>query len=227
MPTSRRPRSSGFWSIPRGARQARDGEALFGTIDTWLIWKLTNGAVHVTDHTNASRTMLMNLATGEWDDDLLQLSSTSRERCCRGLSRRPRWSAYTAAGASGRGDSHRGHRRRSAGRARGTGLFPAGAYEEHVRHRMFRADAYRARRCPFRDNKLLATRARAGRLFAIEGSIFVAGAAVQWLRDKLGLLTTAAESETLARSVPDTGGVYFVPAFVGLGAPHWDGVRGA
>ena len=207
-----------------GARgKARDGALLFGNVDTWLIWKLTNGAVHVTDYTNASRTMLMNLATGDWDPELLSIFDI------------PRAMLPGIAPSSGRVGTIGGdlfgaeipisgiagdQQAALAGQAcfkpglskntYGTGCFAlthVGAKEPHSKHR------------------LLGTRAAAldaRPQFAVEGSVFVAGAVIQWLRDSLGLIATAAESEGLAASVPDTGGVHVVPAFVGLGAPHWD-----
>ncbi len=203
--------------------QARPADLLFGNVDTWLIWKLTNGASHVTDFTNASRTMLMNLAAGEWDDELLTIFGVPREmmpkivRIVGHLRRR-------GGGTSGQPDPHCGHRGGSAGGAVRTGLLFARPLEKHLWHRMFCADAF-GQRCAVSKNRLLSTRAASAdgtAQFAVEGSVFIAGAAVQWLRDKMQIISTAAESESIAASVPDTGGAYFVPAFVGLGAPHWD-----
>ena len=209
--------------VPDARSKARDGELLFGNVDTWLIWNLTNGAVHVTDFSNASRTMLMNLATGDWDYELLSIFGVPRAMLpeivpsskvvgvdCRGTF----WS----------GDSDRRHCGRSTGRAVRTGLFPAGLSKNTYGTGCF-ALMHTGAGQPLSKNKLLATRAASldqQAQFAVEGSIFIAGAAVQWLRDQLGLLASAAASDGAAKSVKDTGGVYLVPAFVGLGAPHWD-----
>ena len=196
---------------------ANDGEALFGTVDTWLIWKLTNGAVHVTDKTNASRTMLMDLATAEWDAELLNYFDIPRAMLPRIVD-----SCEVVGTTAG---EHLGREIPIAGIAgdqqaalAGQACFRAGLTKNTYGTGCF-ALMHTGQKVPVSQNRLLATAAADG--YAVEGSIFVAGAAVQWLRDKLGLLATSAESEALARSVPDTGGVYVVPAFVGLGAPHW------
>jgi glycerol kinase len=206
------------------ARQrARDGELLFGTVDTWLIWKLTNGAVHVTDASNASRTMLMDIGSGEWDGDLLNAFDIPEAML-------PRIAPSSSVVAMSNAD-HFGAEIPIAGIAGdqqaalfGQACFRAGLSKNTYGTGCF-ALMHTGGHQPVSDNKLLATRAAsAGRAaeFAIEGSIFIAGAAVQWLRDKLGILNTAAESRAAAESIQDTGGVYFVPAFVGLGAPYWD-----
>jgi glycerol kinase len=210
-------------AVPDARAKAKDGELLFGTVDSWLIWKLTGGSVHVSDHSNASRTMLMNIETGEWDDELLNTFDVPRAMLPTivpsskivGIADRQHFgSEIPIAGIAG------DQQAALAGQAcfrpglskntYGTGCFA-----------LMHTGAVR----PVSRNKLLATRAAGtdgSAQFAIEGSIFVAGAAVQWLRDKLGIIKTAAESEVFARSVPDSGGVYVVPAFVGLGAPYWD-----
>jgi glycerol kinase len=206
------------------ARQrARDGELLFGTVDTWLIWKLTNGAVHVTDASNASRTMLMDIGSGEWDGDLLNAFDIPEAML-------PRIAPSSSVVAMSNAD-HFGAEIPIAGIAGdqqaalfGQACFRAGLSKNTYGTGCF-ALMHTGGHQPVSDNKLLATRAAsAGRAaeFAIEGSIFIAGAAVQWLRDKLGILNTAAESRAVAESIQDAGGVYFVPAFVGLGAPYWD-----
>lgn len=204
-------------------RKARDGELLFGTVDTWLIWKLTNGAVHVTDYSNASRTMLMNLVTGDWDRELLETFGVPRAML-------PRIAASSGVVGTAAGE-HLGAEIPIAGIAGdqqaalfGQACFRAGLSKNTYGTGCF-ALMHTGSRQPVSKNKLLATRAASidsGAQFAIEGSIFIAGAAIQWLRDKLGIIQTAAESGHLAATVPDTGGVYFVPAFVGLGAPYWD-----
>ena len=177
----------------------------------------------MTDVSNASRTMLMNLRTGDWDADLLRIFDIPRAML---PAIRPS-SGVVGAGAgraSGRGNSDRRRGGRSAGRARRASLLPRRIIEEHLRHRLFRADAYGRPRAGLAATVCWrrAPRPWTARAFAIEGSVFIAGAAVQWLRDKLGVIAAAAESEALAESIPDNGGVYLVPAFVGLGAPHWD-----
>ena len=215
--------------VPRAAERARAGALAFGTIDTWLMWKLTGGAVHVTDPTNASRTLLFDIHTGAWDAalcDLLQVPAAVLPAV------RPSSGEFGATEASilgapvaiagvagdqqaalfGQGCVEPG----MAKNTYGTGCFllmNTGAQPVASRHGLVTTAA-----CD----------ARGGRAYALEGSVFVAGAAIQWLRDGLGLLKKAAESERLARSVDSTLGVYLVPAFVGLGAPHWDAeARGA
>jgi glycerol kinase len=202
---------------PEARAMAKDGEALFGTVDTWLIWKLTNGAVHVTDKTNASRTMLMDLATAQWDDDLLRYFDIPRAMLPR-IADSCEVVGTTAGEHFGREIPIAGIAGDQQAALAGQACFRAGLTKNTYGTGCF-ALMHTGRNVPVSQNRLLATAAADG--YAVEGSIFVAGAAVQWLRDKLGLLATSAESETLARSVPDTGGVYVVPAFVGLGAPHW------
>ena len=207
-----------------GARErARDGELLFGTVDTWLVWKLTNGGVHVTDVSNASRTMLMDLESGDWDDELLKVFDIPRAMLPRivgsseivGIVAREHLGAeIPIAGIAG------DQQAALAGQA----CFRPGLSKNTYGTGCF-ALLHTGSSAPISANKLLATRAASldeRPQYAVEGSIFIAGAAIQWLRDKLGVLTSAPESESVARSVPDTGGVYFVPAFVGLGAPYWD-----
>jgi len=210
-------------NVPGAREKARDGELLFGNVDTWLIWKLTNGAAHVTDATNASRTMLMSLETGAWDEELLRIFDVPRAMLPRIAPSSGLVGAISAEHFGGEipiagiaGDQQAALAGQACFRAGlskntyGTGCFALMHTGEHL---------------PVSRNRLLGTRAAstgAQPQFAIEGSVFVAGAAVQWLRDELGLIQNASESEPLAGSVPDTGGVYLVPAFVGLGAPYWD-----
>ncbi len=202
---------------------AKPADLLFGNVDTWLIWKLTNGAVHVTDHSNASRTMLMNLQTGEWDPELLSVFGLPLEMLptivpssgvC-GMAAKEHFGAeIPIAGIAGDQQAALfGQACFSPGLSKntyGTGCFALMHSGGHL---------------PVSKNRLLATRAASpngSAQFAVEGSVFIAGAAVQWLRDKLQIISSAAESEVVAASIPDTGGTYVVPAFVGLGAPHWD-----
>ena len=209
--------------VPDAERKAGDGELLFGTVDAWLVWKLTNGKVHVTDYSNASRTMLMNLATGGWDPELLDAFGVPGAMLPKIV---PSSSVVGVAAAE-----HLGAEIPIAGIAgdQQAALFGQACFRPGLSKNTYGTGCFAlmhtGSRQPVSQNKLLATRAAstdASAQFAIEGSIFIAGAAIQWLRDKLGMLKTAAESGELAATVGDTGGVYFVPAFVGLGAPHWD-----
>ena len=207
--------------IPGAREKARRGEILFGTVDSWLVWKLTGGRVHITDVTNASRTMLFNIRTLDWDQRLLdaldipramlpEVRSSSEVYTHIALDKTEVPIAGIAgdqqAALFGQGCFHPGEAKNTYG----TGCF-------------LLMNAGRA--IPRSQNGLLTTvAAEAGGevQYALEGSIFVGGAVIQWLRDELRLIGSAAESETLAGSVPDSGGVYIVPAFTGLGAPHWD-----
>ena len=209
-------------NVTGAASRAANGELLFGNIDSWLIWKLTNGRCHTTDVTNASRTMLMNLETAEWDDDLLRIFEVPRAMLPK---------IVASSGVVAEADpAHLGAAIPIAGIAgdqqaalAGQACFRPGLSKNTYGTGCF-ALLHSGARAPISKNRLLATRAAsfAGPAFACEGSVFVAGAAVQWLRDQLGFIESAADSEQLATSIPDNGGVYVVPAFVGLGAPHWD-----
>lgn len=210
-------------NVPDAKQKAHDGELLFGTVDTWLIWKLTQGAVHVTDPSNASRTMLMDIGTDDWDDELLRIFGVPRSMLPRIV---PSSSVAGVAAAE-----HFGAEIPIAGIAGdqqaalcGQACFRPGLSKNTYGTGCF-ALMHTGNRQPVSKNRLLGTRAASldqTAQFAVEGSIFIGGAAVQWLRDKMGIISTVAESEAMASSVPDTGGVYFVPAFVGLGSPHWD-----
>jgi glycerol kinase len=205
-----------------GAKQrAERGELAFGTVDSWLIWKLTGGVSHVTDVTNASRTMLFNLHTEQWDQELLALFEIPASLLPRIVSSSEICGKTTGvlegipiAGIAG--DQHAalfGQMCMQPGMVKctyGTGAFMLlNTGEKPVTSQ---------------SNLLttLAWRIGGRTSYALEGSIFIAGAVVQWLRDELQIIRTAEEIEVLAASVPDTAGVYFVPAFSGLGAPHWD-----
>lgn len=207
--------------IPGARERAERGELAFGTVDSWLIWKLTDGARHVTDATNAARTMLFNIHTLSWDDELLALLDVPRavlpdvvdsSGVC----------AKTAGVLTGvpiagiAGDQHAslfGQMCTEPGMVKctyGTGSFMLQNTGTHA---------------VTSHNKLLTTiawRMNGQTTYALEGSVFIAGAVVQWLRDELQIIRTSEEIGFLAASVNDTGGVYFVPAFAGLGAPHWD-----
>jgi len=203
--------------------RAEAGELAFGTIDSWLIWNLTGGKLHITDVTNACRTMLFNTGSMEWDDELLDwldvpravLPETHASSEVYGETDSDLFgAAIPIAGIAG--DQHAalfGQACHSAGMAKntyGTGCFM-----------LINTGSERK----LSQNNLLSTLAwQIGDEveYALEGSVFIAGAAIQWLRDQLGIIKTAAEVEELAATVDDNGGVYFVPAFAGLGAPHWD-----
>ncbi len=210
-------------NVPGARARAERAELAFGTIDTWLLWKLTGGSLHATDATNASRTMLYDIRARRWDDELLRLFQVPRAVL---PEVRPSSVVYAQAAkdlfgapipiAGIAGDQQAalfGQACFSRGLAKntyGTGCFAlmnTGADPVASRHRLLTTVAWDA----------------AGRTeYALEGSVFIGGAVVQWLRDGLGLVKSAADIETLAASVPDSGGVYLVPAFAGLGAPHWD-----
>ena len=207
-----------------GARAAAEaGRLAFGTIDSWLIWKLSGGAAHVTDASNAARTLLFNIHRGDWDDELLALLKIPRAVLPRvvassGVAAETAPQVFNAAVpiAGIAGDQQAalfGQRCCTPGMVKntyGTGCFML---------------MHTGRNAVTSHHKLLTTTAwRIGGAdeFALEGSVFVAGAAVQWLRDGLGVIKTSAEVEALAATVPDNGGVYLVPAFTGLRAPHWD-----
>ena len=210
-------------NVPEAQKRAARGELAFGTVDSWLIWHLTSGHKHVTDVTNASRTLLFNIVKGEWDEELLKLFGVPAS-----MLPEVAWSSEkvgdvtTTLGLAGipiagiAGDQQAalfGQLCWGEGEAKntyGTGCFllqNVGTKFVRSRHRLITTIAASASR----------------RLeYALEGSIFIGGAVVQWLRDNLKLIGASADVETLAASVPDAGGVVFVPAFVGLGAPHWD-----
>jgi glycerol kinase len=208
---------------PKHRRRASSGELAAGTVESWMVAKLTGGRVHVSDHTNASRTLLYNLRSRDWDPELLRLFNVPREV----LPQIVRSSAVV-----GQTDpAHLGFPLPIAGLAgdQQAALFGQGCVSPGLAKNTYGTGAFllvlTGDQVPSPARGLLATAACGSRgepAYAVEGSVFVAGAAVQWLRDGLGIIAQAAETETLARSVPDTGGVYFVPAFVGLGTPHWE-----
>src|ERR1700759_1171889 len=215
-------------NVPGAREKAERGELAFGTVDSWLIWKLTNGQVHVTDETNASRTMLFNIHTRDWDDELLSALHVPRSMLPTAKSSSEVYGETTVGTLEGlpvagiAGDQQAalfGQMCSKPGMAKntyGTGCF------------MLMNTGTEA--VPSKNNLLttIAWRKNNTTEYALEGSIFVAGAVVQWLRDGLQIIRTAPEVEALAASVPDSGGVFLVPAFVGLGAPHWDAyARGA
>ncbi len=207
--------------VPGAKARAQAGELAFGTVDSWLVWQLTNGRCHVTDPGNASRTMLFNIHTGAWDDELLRLFGVPRAILPDVRSSSEVYGETNLLGgaipiAGIAGDQQAAlfgqvcTRPGMVKNTYGTGCFM-------LMHTGGKPIASK--------NNLLTTVAWriGGRTeYALEGSIFIAGAVVQWLRDGLGIIHASAEIEALAAQVPDNGGVYFVPAFAGLGAPHWD-----
>jgi glycerol kinase len=210
-------------NVPGARASAAAGRLAFGTVDTWLAWKLSGGAAHVTDPSNASRTLLYNIHTGAWDDELLQLFNIPRGllpevKASSGIVAvtAPEMLAARIPIAGMAGDQQAalfGQRCIVPGMVKntyGTGCFLL----MHTGARPIRSRA-----------KLLTTAvcsAGSAREYALEGSVFIGGAVVQWLRDELRIIRASADIEALAQSVPDNGGVYFVPAFAGLGSPHWD-----
>ncbi len=209
--------------VPGAREKAEKGRLLFGTIDTWLIWNLTGGRVHVTDATNASRTMLFNIHTLEWDEELLKLLDIPRSMLpevrpssCVYAQTDPELFGGPIAIGGAAGDQQCalfGQTCFTEGEAKntyGTGCFllmNTGDKPVDSKNGLVTTIAWMI------NDKVS---------YALEGSIFVAGAAIQWLRDEMMLIESAPASEKLAMEVPDTGGVYLVPAFVGLGAPYWD-----
>ncbi|MFW6256887.1 MAG: glycerol kinase GlpK [Bacillota bacterium] len=208
-----------------GAKEkAEQGLLKFGTVDSWLVWRLSGGRTHITDYTNASRTMLFNINTLEWDPELLNIFSIPREilpeiRSCSEI--------YTETNK----ENFFGENIPLAGIAgdQQAATFGQGCYEKGIAKNTYGTGCFMllntGQNRVKSENGLLTTIAWGidkDITYALEGSVFVAGAAVQWLRDELDLIDNAAESEYLARQVESTDGVYVVPAFTGLGAPYWD-----
>ena len=210
-------------NVPGARRKAEEGRLRFGTVDTWLIWKLTRGEVHVTDVSNASRTMIFNIHTLDWDDELLELFGVPRSMMPQVKSSSEIYGktkgtifAYEVPIAGIAGDQQ-------------AALFGQMCTEPGSVKNTYGTGCFllmNSGSTPIMsENKLLTTVAwKIGDkvTYALEGSIFVAGSIVQWLRDGLGIIRSSSEIEALATSVPDNGGVYFVPALTGLGAPYWD-----
>ena len=209
--------------IPDGQKRAEHGDLLFGTVDSWLLWNLTGGAAHITDYSNASRTMLFNIHTLQWDKELLAMLNIPEAMLPKVL---PSSQVYgeTIPNIFGikvpisgiAGDQQ-------------AALFGQACYEVSNAKNTYGTGSFillNTGNKPVTSQSGLLTTIAWGIgkevTYALEGSIFVTGAAVQWLRDELKLISNSAESEAVANSVPDNGGVYIVPAFVGLGAPYWD-----
>jgi glycerol kinase len=211
-------------NVPGARAGAEAGRLAFGTVDSWLLWQLTGGRVHATDVTNASRTLLCNIHTGDWDDELLTLFEIPRAllpqiRSCAEIyghvgAELPELAGVPIAGVAGDQQAALfGQTCFQPGMAKntyGTGCFTlmhTGEKPVSSRHHLLTTPAWKI----------------GGRTeYALEGSVFIGGATIQWLRDELQLVRDAAELDRLAESVPDAGGLFLVPAFAGLGAPHWD-----
>lgn len=210
-------------NVPGARERAEAGQLLFGTVETWLIWKLTKGAIHATDYSNAARTMMFNINTLEWDDDILReldipkcmLPTPMPNSCVYGMTDVSFFGGeIPISGAAGDQQA---------------ALFGQTCFEKGEAKNTYGTGCFLLMNTgdkPIRsENGLVTTIAWGigGKVtYALEGSIFVAGAAIQWLRDELHLIDSAAESERLAEVVDDTAGCYVVPAFTGLGAPYWD-----
>jgi glycerol kinase len=209
-------------AIPGLRARAERGEVAFGTIDTWLAWKLSGGALHVTDPSNASRTMLYDIHRDAWDDELLRVFRVPRAML---PEVRPSSQIY---GASAKGIL--GGEVAIAGIAgdQQAALFGQACHEAGMAKNTYGTGCFLLlntgdQAITSRSGLITTSAAQAGaRQFALEGSVFIGGAVVQWLRDGLKLIRKSGDVEKLAASVPDSGGVYLVPAFTGLGAPHWD-----
>lgn len=207
-----------------GARErAQAGELAFGTIDSWLVWNLTAGKVHVTDVSNASRTLLFNIHRGNWDDELLRLLDVPRNVLPKVCGSSEVY-GQTADGLTPAGVPIAGIAGDQQAALFGQMCTRQGMVKNTFGTGCFMLMNTGGEAVESKNNLLTTVAWKVGALteYALEGSIFVAGAVVQWLRDGLGLFECSAEIEALAASVPDNGGVFIVPAFAGLGAPHWD-----
>lgn len=210
-------------SIPGARERAKKGELAFGTVDSWLVWKLTNGAIHITDASNASRTLMYNIKTGEWDEELLKILNIPREILPQVCSSSEVYgdtscslfdSPVPISGIAGDQQA---------------ALFGQACFKPGMAKTTYGTGCFMLMNTGtdlvISKNHLLTTVAykiKGKTYYALEGSVFIGGAVVQWLRDNLGIIKTSDDVEKLAGSVPDSGGVFFVPAFTGLGAPHWD-----
>jgi glycerol kinase len=210
-------------NVPGARQRAERGELAFGTVDSWLAWNLSGGALHITDPGNASRTMLFNLNTGDWDDELLELFRVPRKLLPQVRSSSEIY-GETAAGLFDAPIPLAGIAGDQQAALFGQNCFTRGLAKNTYGTGCFMLMNIGRQPLPSR-HQLLTTVAwniEGQTDYALEGSVFIGGAVVQWLRDGLGLVKSSADIEALAASVPDSGGVYLVPAFAGLGAPHWD-----
>ena len=206
----------------KGARaKANAGELAFGTVDTWLVWNLSGGKTHVTEVSNASRTMLYNIVKGDWDKELLELFKIPRSMLPEVRSSSEIYAHTTMLGSSVPIAGMAGDQQAALF---GQVCTQPGMVKNTYGTGCFMLMNTGTKPIASKNNLLTTVAWRIGHRteYALEGSIFIAGAVVQWLRDGLGIIRHSSEVEALAASVPDTGGVYLVPAFAGLGAPHWD-----
>ena len=210
-------------NVPGAREKAEKGDLLFGTVDTWLIWNLTRGKAHVTDYSNASRTMLFNIHTLQWDDEILELLDIPK---CMLPEVRPSSEVYGETDYTLFGD---GIKIAGAAGDQQAALFGQTCFKPGEAKNTYGTGCFllmNTGETPVTSTNGLVTTIAWGLNgkveYALEGSIFVAGAAIQWLRDEMGLVENSPASERYARMVEDTNGVYMVPAFVGLGAPYWD-----
>ena len=208
-------------NVPGAKAKAKAGRLAFGTIDSWLVWNLTAGRRHITDASNASRTMLFNLRTGDWDEDLLKLFHVPRSVLPEVRSSSEVYGETTLLGASIPIAGIAGDQQAALF---GQACTQPGMVKNTYGTGCFMLMHTGAKLIASKNNLLTTVAWRIGGRteYALEGSIFIAGAVVQWLRDGLGIIKSSGEVESLASQVPDNGGVYLVPAFAGLGAPHWD-----
>lgn len=209
--------------VPNARNRAQAGELAFGTVDTWLIWKFTGGAVHATDATNASRTMLFNIHSQQWDEELLGLFDIPAVMLPKVYDCAADFGVATE-GLGGRHLPIAGVAGDQQAAVVGQACFHKGMVKSTYGTGCFALMNIGQDAIPSRNRLLTTVAYRLGgrTTYALEGAIFIAGAAVQWLRDQLGIIRAAAETEELARSLDSNRGVYLVPAFTGLGAPHWE-----
>lgn len=210
-------------NIPGARVRATNGELAFGTVDTWLVWKLTAGKLHITDPSNASRTMLYNIDSLDWDDELLDIYGIPHTTLPEVRSSSEVYGEIEYPGEL------RGVRIAGIAGDQQAALFGQACFEAGATKNTYGTGCFMLQNVGERPvvsaNRLLSTIAWKidGRTeYALEGSVFIGGAVIQWLRDSLGIIESSSDVEVLAASVADNGGVYFVPAFAGLGTPHWD-----
>ncbi|HAV14270.1 MAG TPA: glycerol kinase [Opitutae bacterium] len=209
-------------TVPKARERAERGELAFGTIDCWLLWKLTNGHTHATDVTNASRTLLFNINDGRWDTDILEILDIPESIL-------PEVKPSSGHFADCFVEALKGIPVSGIAGDQQAALFGQACFDHHKAKNTYGTGCFLLRQTEngalISQHDLLTTLACSTDStfkYAIEGSVFTGGSVIQWLRDGLGIIESAAESEALAQSVSDNGGAYLVPAFTGLGAPHWD-----
>ena len=215
-------------NVQDARQRAENGELAFGTVDTWLVWKLTDGRLHITDPSNASRTMLYNINTLAWDDELLEIFGVPRAILPEVRSSSEVYGEIESP-AELKGITIAGIAGDQQAALFGQACFDAGSTKNTYGTGCFMLQNVGTKAVASK-NRLLSTvgwQINGVTEYALEGSVFIGGAVIQWLRDSLGVIDSSSDVEALAASIPDNGGVYFVPAFAGLGTPHWDqGARG-